>query len=728
MSSRAEQLHELIARSEDSLIRRVLAYAQANGFTRYTSTLAEAWRASIAGLSQPILIALETSDEVCELSPDAVFTSDPIAAFGILEAQRHRSRGVAIGMFLGLMKYYRQSYTDLIEEAGFPPDTQTWAQLYVARTFDRIELGYCTEWSSESPAEHAAQLRAANLELANEKNKYLTLFSSLAPPILLLDRDDRVTDMNFAAEHLFLGSESPGQSYYGVAVRRLLPGTLAAALEAFRDDLRPQLHTTVSFGEGNERRDYDVLIHRMLDVSGKFTGTTLLLSDITLRLKLQYELREARDVLEDRVADRTRQLEVALDTLRHESEERERAAAAQRHFEDRLREGQRLESLGVLAGGVAHDFNNLLTTILGNADLVRCDLPEDSPGRERLEAVSSASRHAADLCKQMLAYSGGGQIGREDMDLSGLVMGMTDLLHASVPRSIALRFTPGSAAGSVFGDASQLRQVALNLVGNAAEAIGDRHGSIEISVDRVHCSRADLDATLLGLGLAEGDYVTLSVRDDGCGMDAETRARVFDPFFTTKFVGRGLGLAVVHGIVRGHGGTIGLISQPGAGTTVQVFLPALLTPCRAEPAAATHQSGAAQHASAAGTVLLVDDDPMVRSVTSQMLRADGWDVVEASDGIEAIATWAAHKDRITRIVMDVTMPGMDGPSALEAMREAGCTAPAILITGYDESEVAKRSKGLGVTAVVHKPFTHADLTGTLSVPCARRIGEARPLQ
>jgi signal transduction histidine kinase/ActR/RegA family two-component response regulator len=717
--SRAEQLHDLIERSEDDLIARVLAYAQRFEFTRYTSTLAEAWRASISGLSEPLLRALEASDRVPELHPDEDYARDPVAAFGILEAQRHRTRGIGFGMFLGLMKYYRQSYLDLIDAAGFAPEDEKWALLYVRRVFDRVELGYCVEWNSEGGDSQLAGLQAANRALANEKNKYLTLFSSLGPPVLLLDRGDRVTGVNFAAEQLLFGGGRPGATYYGADSLHDLPPCLADAVETFHREGEPQMRSSmVALGSGSARREFEVVVRSMLDVSGKFSGSTVVLNDMTDRLRLERRLLETNNVLEQRVAERTRELQSALESLRQEAAEKDRVAAEHHQLDARMRDVQRLESLGVLAGGVAHDFNNLLTIILGNTQLVACDLPNGTPAAERLAHVKVAAQHAADLCRQMLTYSGRGTLQARDVDLADLVRDMPDLLQAAVSKSSELRVRFAPCALMVRGDESQLRQVVLNLVRNAAEAVGGGSGTIEIGIDSAYCTRLELDATIVGIGLPEGDYVILSVSDDGCGMDSATRGRIFEPFFSTKFVGRGLGLAAVLGIVRSHSGTIGIWSEIGEGTTFRVFFPALssgrpVATAQVIPDSASILPGGGR------TVLLVDDDPMVLAMSAQMLSSGGWQVLEASNGREALATWASHREAIAMILMDVTMPGLDGPATLAALRAKGCEVPAVMVTGYDEVEIGGRCEGLGVGAVVHKPFTPAELLGALAAHSAK---------
>ena len=238
-----------------------------------------------------------------------------------------------------------------------------------------------------------------------------------------------------------------------------------------------------------------------------------------------------------------------------------------------MQHAQKLESLGVLAGGIAHDFNNLLMAILGNADLALLWLPPDSPAESKLREIEAAARRAADLCRQMLAYSGKAQFATQPVNLSTVADEMAGLFKVSISENAALRCDLPAHLPSIEADAAQLRQVIMNLITNASEALNEGSGTISISTGQITCHRAylaDLDA---GANLAEGDYVFLEVSDTGCGMDADTRARMFEPFFTTKFPGRGLGLAAVLGIVRAHHGAVKVRSEPERGASVTILFP-----------------------------------------------------------------------------------------------------------------------------------------------------------
>ena len=234
--------------------------------------------------------------------------------------------------------------------------------------------------------------------------------------------------------------------------------------------------------------------------------------------------------------------------------DRKRAEEEKRSMDNKLQETQRLESLGLLAGGIAHDFNNLLTGILGNASLSRMELPKDSPVLHYMEDIEATTRHAADLCMQMLAYSGRGRFIVDNLSLSTLIDDMSHLLQLSISKKAALKLDLQEDLPLVRADSSQIRQIVLNLVINASEAIGNKSGLITVSTGILRATEGYGSTSPLSPDIAAGDYVSLEVGDNGCGMDEETKSKIFDPFYTTKFTGRGLGLAAVLGIVRGHGG------------------------------------------------------------------------------------------------------------------------------------------------------------------------------
>lgn len=262
---------------------------------------------------------------------------------------------------------------------------------------------------------------------------------------------------------------------------------------------------------------------------------------------------------------------VAMDLTEQRRHEEERLA-----FERSLQEAQRRESIGILAAGLAHDFNNLLTTISGHAELLSLDLPPDSQLHQHVEAIQRGVRRAAELTAQMLAYAGKGRLVIGVLSLNDLVRDVTALLEPSLTRRATLQYRLADALPSIQADASQIRQVILNLLVNAGDALGDTHGLITLETAIEDLDRARLDRLILGADLLPGRFVRLSVSDNGCGMDEATRARLFEPFFTTKAHGRGLGMAATHGIIRSHRGAIDVVSAPGQGTTIHVYFPALI--------------------------------------------------------------------------------------------------------------------------------------------------------
>jgi len=374
-----------------------------------------------------------------------------------------------------------------------------------------------------------------------------------------------------------------------------------------------------------------------------------------------------------------------------------------------LQHTQKLESLGVLAGGIAHDFNNILTGILGNADLALMKIGPDSPVWDNLRDIRKGSFSAAELCRQMLAYSGKGRFELAPIDLREAMKEITQLLEVSISKKIAIRFELPERMPLIYGDAVQVRQIIMNLVINASEAIGDETGAIMIAAGSTDMSRADLKSTYLDDNLPEGEYAYLDVTDTGTGMDRETVARIFEPFFTTKFTGRGLGLAAVLGIVRGHRGAIRINSEPGKGTSFRVFFPALhgqgvREEAKREPSGTWHGSG---------TVLLVDDEETVLSVGRRMLELLGFSVLTAANGIEALRIFREHAASIVCVILDLTMPMMNGVEAFSELKKIRPDIRVIISSGYSEYEISERFAGNTVSGFVQKPYHFEEFAARL---------------
>lgn len=386
------------------------------------------------------------------------------------------------------------------------------------------------------------------------------------------------------------------------------------------------------------------------------------------------------------------------------------AEALRRRHEDRARHAQKLESLGVLTGGIAHDFNNLLMGILGNAELALHKLPPDSPVLTPLTQIHSVSTRAADLVRQMLAYAGRNPGADEPVELPAILREMRGLLSASISKKATLQFDSASDVPSVRGDASQLRQVFMNLILNASEAMGGESGRILVRCRTVRVERERLQEMFGAPDLAPGEYVSVEVRDDGAGMDEETRTKIFDPFFTTKFLGRGLGLAATLGIVSSHGGAIRVESAPGDGTVFQVLFP----PTRegvVKGSSAGHSATRVRRDG--GTVLVADDEEAIRSVTANMLSGLGFEVLGAKDGAEAVELFRAHADRLAFVLLDYLMPRMDGKEAFHEMQRIRPGVPVVIASGYNH-EMSVKDLG-GAIGFLQKPYSLADLRRVVDV-------------
>jgi signal transduction histidine kinase/CheY-like chemotaxis protein len=381
--------------------------------------------------------------------------------------------------------------------------------------------------------------------------------------------------------------------------------------------------------------------------------------------------------------------------------ERKKAEAERVAMERKLLETQKLESLGVLAGGIAHDFNNLLTGIVGNASLARLELPPDAPPAAHIRQIESAALRAAELCQQLLAYAGKGRFLVESLDLNELIEGTLSLLRLSIGKQAQLQLELARPLPVVMADATQIRQIVMNLVINAADAIGARPGLVTLRTGRRYVRASEFAAWAADPGLPEGNYVFLEIGDTGCGMPPETLRRIFEPFFTTKFAGRGLGLAAVLGIVRGHRGALQVTSELGRGSAFTLFLPAgsaaLATESDVRPQPAAWQRS--------GTVLVVDDEECVRTVTEYVLATFGFDTVAAPDGEAALAAFAAEPDRFVFVLLDLIMPGLSGKKVLPRLRQIRPAVRVLLVSGYSENDSASPFASDGLTAFLQKPYT-----------------------
>jgi PAS domain S-box-containing protein len=564
---------------------------------------------------------------------------------------------------------------------------------------------------------------AAQTQLESERRKYQELFDLAPDAYLTTNLAGTIIEANKSASQLF-----------GIAPEILSGKTLATYVAT---EERPRFRGLLNEGrriEGartvrfNLRTPTGVRLYTELTYSvwhgedGLPIGFRWLIRDITEQEQMAQQIRTLNLELESRVTDRTADLQAAHqlseDLLQREQAARRAAEAS----EAQSRHVQKLESIGVLAGGIAHDFNNLLHVVLGNADIALSRLPARSGAREPLEEVIRATIRAADLTRQMLAYSGKGAFVVRHLDLSSEVREMATLLRTAISKQASLVWELESNLPPVNADATQVRQIVMNLITNASDALGSGGGTISLRTGVI--GREELRDAHSGTSLEpeepppedEGPYVYLEISDTGSGMTPDTLRRIFDPFFSTKFAGRGLGLAAVMGIVRSHRGLIRIRTDPGQGTSFRVLFPAVPGTVGEPDQPLAGQSDWR----GSGTVLVVEDEAEVREVAGRMLEDIGFQTLSAVDGRDALDQMDQHGDRVTAVLLDLSMPRMGGQETLRRLRERWPDLPVIMMSGYTEEAVAAEFSDAGsrMTAFLQKPFLVEDLVAIL-----RRVAE-----
>jgi two-component system CheB/CheR fusion protein len=501
--------------------------------------------------------------------------------------------------------------------------------------------------------------------------RYRRLFESARDGIVLVDAaSGEILDLNPFTERLlgYARSELVGRRLWAIEPMSLQP-TLQAAVEQIRDQ------------------------------------GMLRFEDLVLRTK------DGRDLQTEVIAN------VYVEGDRPAIQFNIRDVSERKKFARELQETQKLESLGLLAGGIAHDFNNLLTGILGNASLAYSETSADQPLRMRLREIVQASERAAFLSRQMLAYAGKGRYVIETMDLGDLVSEISVLVRTSIPKTVELKLDLAPNLPPIDADPAQVQQVVMNLVINGAEAIGENTaGKVEIRTSLVEISAGERPEFFGSEQSAAGAYVQLEVHDTGSGMDEATKARIFDPFFTTKFTGRGLGLAAVQGIVKGHGGAIRVYSTPGYGTTFLVQFPV----SRRNAIAALPKRPDVPSIPAGSVALVIDDEEAVRDLATNVLSRAGMRVMVAADGKSGVELFQRYNRIVSAVILDLTMPVMTGEVALPLIKQINPDVPVILSTGFDASEAARRFPGLRPQGFLQKPYTNERLVEAIAGTMKRR--------
>ena len=442
--------------------------------------------------------------------------------------------------------------------------------------------------------------------------------------------------------------------------------------------------------------------HPIRSKNGRILGATALYSPIP-RAPTQQEL--------DGLGTAARMFGLAIERAYAERAlERSKVARAQREseLEDQLHQAAKMEALGVLAGGVAHDFNNMLVTVLGNAEIAMTTVPKDGETQKMLKDIVTASKSATELCNQMLAYAGRGAMTTQSLECNEVIKELGGLLQVAISKKASLEYELSDAPLIVEGDKSQLGQVFMNLITNASDALTSESGQVRISTGFSDYDTTELEAYQIGNAQTAGRYVWLKVSDTGCGMDTETQEKIFDPFFTTKFTGRGLGMAAVRGIVLRHKGHIQIVTEPGKGTTFTVLLPSTMPQNEGDNLDRTvAPEGKTKR------VLIVDDEPQVRKTLDRLLRLSGFEVVLAKGGREAIDLYRTEKESIDCILLDLSMPDLDGEETFRELKKISPEVRVVLNSGYAEQDILNRIKGAGFAGLLHKPTPMGVLIETL---------------
>ena len=646
-------LGERVLASEEWLMHRVLRYALERGYTKYTSTLAEAWRMSIAGLSAAIALAIEKSREIPELGPDDEYETHPMAAFGVMEAEKHRARGITLGMFLGLMKYYHESYADLVREAGWPREEEERALRFLRRFFDFTELGFSTAWTRPTGAEGIAELQDANRRLTNEKNRYLTLFESLSSPALLLGQDGTIDYLNVSAAGLLLehGVEGPGYYLPGGAGMRL------AWLEGERDEVEAEKRLETAEGS----RDFRVRLKRMLDVSEKFQGVVVLMNEVTELKRAAEDLARARDTAE---------------------------AAAR--------------AKSVFLANMSHEIRTPLNAIIGFSELLELGENLSPDQRRNLGTISRAGAHLLSLINGVLDMAkieaGRMSVTVQPFDLPQLlsdVESMFRLRAADKGLDLAFRLPP-VLPRFVQGDAGKVRQVLINLLGNAVKFTP--RGGVALSAE-VEAGEA-------------GPTVTFVVEDSGPGIAPEEVGRIFGAFQQAEAgrkaqEGTGLGLSISEQFARLMGGSLDVESGVGKGSRFRFRVPLKKAEGDSPSARTAPREARLAPGQPGRRILVVDDRETNRDLLRQVLESAGFAVTEAANGREALQR--VVDDRPDAVLMDVVMPVMDGREAIRFIRSRDPRLPIIAISASVFGEDAREILGLGANSFIRKPFCRAEV-------------------
>lgn len=662
-----KKLQALIAENEDWLIDRVLFYAKEHGYTEFTSTLKEAWRASIQGLSLPLVDALNIYEQPPELDAGADFSTNPIAAFGVKHAIQHRARGVTLKLFLGLNKYYRQTYVDLVMEQHYPTNQQERYRLFVERFFDLVELGCCSEWTNATESTKLLETQERNRTLTNEKNKYLTIFESLNDPVILLDSGGAIQNMNHAAHELFVGSRDPGAIYYGPEQQLTIENQVDFLKK--HSDGTDRFETILETSSGPQ--EFEVRIQRMLDVSDKFLGTVMILNNIA-EYKRASELAEA--------ASKTKSAFLAT---------------------------------------MSHEIRTPINGILGMANLLK-DSPLTEHQMDYLDKITSSGEVLMAVLNDILDYSkieaGVLKLESVDFNLCDVMEQVSELVKPAASKK-GLRFSLSidkQVPCFLLGDPGKIRQILLNLASNAVKFTAA--GSVEMEVFRQSDSNKNIPV------------IHFDVTDTGIGVPRDKIDHLFEPFtqedasITRLYGGTGLGLAICKKLVTAMEGSI-TCSNTGSGSIFSFEIP--LREGMPQPAAGELISQVWKPRPL--DVLLVEDNEVNMLVAEGFLKRQGHSVTIARSAEEALELLAEKPFEL--VLMDIRLPGMNGLDAVRQLRafqdQSRAQTPVIVLSANVVRSEVEKCFVAGANGFLGKPFTPDDMQSAISECLSDHAGIAR---
>ncbi len=659
------KLEALIIENEDWLIERVLFYAKKHGYTEFTSTLKEAWRASIQGLSAPLIDALKVYRYSPDLDAGTDYTNNPITAFGVQQGIQHRARGVTLQLFLGLNKYYRQTYVDLVMERQFPIVDQERYRRFIERFFDLVELGCCSEWTNASESKKLAETQERNRLLANEKNKYLTIFESLKDPVILLDNEGAIQNMNHAAHELFVGDRDPGALYYG-ADQKLSIENQVNFLKAHIGE-SDKFEIVLKTKDGPQ--EFEVRVQRMLDVSDKFLGTVMILNNVAA-YKRANELAEAASKMKS-----------------------------------------------AFLATMSHEIRTPINGILGMANLLM-DTPLSQSQLDYLEKITSSGEVLMAVLNDILDYSkieaGVLTLERVDYNLCEVMEQVAELVNPAASKK-GLEFglsLSEEVPCFLLGDPGKIRQILLNLASNAVKFTPAGSVSMEVLCHQENGT----------------PMVRFNVIDTGIGVPEDKIDHLFEPFtqenasITRLYGGTGLGLAICKKLVTAMDGNI-TCRNTGHGSIFTFEVPLR----EGKPQSASGEVISQVWKPRPLDILLVEDNEVNKLVAEGFLKRQGHTVFTASSAEDALEQLAERSFEL--VLMDIRLPGMSGLDAVRAIRACHdklCARTPIIVLSANviRSEV-ERCFVAGANGFLGKPFTPEDMQNAISDCLSEHAGVAR---